>query len=93
MDGFKYKKVHMLKDISETTIMHYMEKPVIMELQIIQKVTMMDELTHRSSFTMSSNLKGSFARQIDVIDPKDLKDLEFVEVPEFSNISPPSSKK
>jgi hypothetical protein len=42
---------------------------------------------------MSSNLKGSFARQIDTIDPKDLKDLEFIEVPEFSsNASPPTKK-
>lgn len=30
MDGFKYKKIHVLKDISEATIMHYMEKPIIM---------------------------------------------------------------
>ena len=70
MDGFKYKKIHVLKDISETTIMHYMEKPIIMQLQIVQRVTINDELTHRSSFTMSSNVKGSFARQIDTIDQK-----------------------
>ena len=42
MDGFKYTKIHVLKDISEATIRHYMEKPVIMELQIIQRVSMMD---------------------------------------------------
>ena len=75
MDGFKYSKIHVVKDISEATIMHYMEKPVIIELQIIQRVSMMDELTHRSSFTMSSNVKGSFAMQIDNIDPSELKDL------------------
>lgn len=35
------------------------------EIQAIQKIAALDELTSRSSFTENSNLKGSFAVQLE----------------------------
>ena len=65
IEEFNYKKLHSLKELSEITIIHYMEKPVPFEIQVVQKVTAVDELTSRSSFMMSnSNSKGSFAMQL-----------------------------
>jgi hypothetical protein len=78
---FNYRKVHMLKEVSDATIMHFMEKPVIVELQVIQRVTQFDELTHRSSFSASVDPQSSFARQMES---------EVVEIKDFQDISPPA---
>lgn len=44
--------------------MHYLEKSVMFEIQVIQKIAALDELTNRNSLTENSNLKGSFAVQL-----------------------------
>jgi hypothetical protein len=45
--------------------MHYLEKPLSIEIQVIQRVATTDELTHRSSFTSNSNFKSSFSMQLE----------------------------
>jgi hypothetical protein len=54
-----------MKELSEATIMHYLEKPISIDIQVIQRVATSDELTHRSSFTSNSVFKSSFSMQVD----------------------------
>lgn len=65
LPDIRYRKIHAIKEISEATIMHYLEKTVMFEIQVSQKIAAYDELTSRSSFTGNSNLKGSFAMQLE----------------------------
>jgi hypothetical protein len=63
IQSYKYRRVHSIKDISENTVIHYMEKPVAINIQTIQKIMASDELTSRSSF--GETPKSSFACQMD----------------------------
>lgn len=61
--SYKYRKVHTIKELSENTIIHFMEKPIAIDIQVIQRVAATDELTSRSSF--STAVKSSFSYQLD----------------------------
>ena len=62
--GFRYRKMHTINEVSEATIMHFMDKPVVVEVQVIQKVTAGDELTQISA-SASISAKGSFATKME----------------------------
>lgn len=81
MEKFRYKRLHVVAEISEKTIMHYLEKSVLFEVQVVEKVYAMEELGRDSE--SNSNTQG---RKYD-----QSSGTEEMEVKEFYTLSPPQT--
>jgi hypothetical protein len=42
VNSFKYRKMHLIKELSEATIIQFLEKPLLIDIQVIQRVATTD---------------------------------------------------